>query len=433
MDSPVLDDHVPHWTPRKNWAGNLSYSTNQLYLPTSIEEVQEIVRRAQKVRPLGSTHCFNAIADSTVSQVSVANLVADIQLDTKRMEVTVGGGVRYGALATFLNSHGYALHNLASLPHISVVGACATATHGSGVNNGNLATAVTAIEFIDASGELVTLRKDAEDDQFAGAVVGLGCLGVVTRVTLTVEPAFEVAQHVYLNMPMEIMVAQLDAIMASGYSVSLFTDWKNQTHNQLWLKRKEDKAERLVAEAEFFGGQLANRDVHPVLRLPAESCTTQQGVPGPWHERLPHFKVAYTPSSGKELQTEYFVSRELAGEVMQIYMGFADMLAPILMVSEIRTVAEDDLWMSTAYGKDMVAFHCTWEQDWESLQRLLPEIEAALRPYSVRPHWGKNFLMGRKDLDKRFERIDDFRNLVSDYDANGKFRNAFIEQKLFGA
>ena len=179
-----------------------------------------------------------------------------------------------------------------------------------GVNNGNLATAVAAIEFIDGSGELVSLSRESDGDRFAGAVVNLGCLGVVTRLTLNIEPTFDMAQHVYLNQPMEKMVDSFEAIMESGYSVSFFTDWKNQEHNQIWLKRKAVDGAPLPVDAEFYGGQLADRDVHPVLRISAESCTPQQGVPGPWYERLPHFKMEFTPSSGKELQTEFFFARK---------------------------------------------------------------------------------------------------------------------------
>ncbi len=418
--------------PRTNWAGNLTYSTDQLYTPASIEEAQEIVRQAEKVRALGSRHCFNTIADSRVGQISMENLEVDMHLDEERQQLTVGAGVRYGELAPYLHERGYALHNLASLPHISVAGACATATHGSGVANGNLATAVAAVEFIDAQGNLITLSRAADGDRFAGAVVGLGSLGVVTRVTLDVEPTFDMVQHVYLNQPMTDMVEHFDAVMESGYSVSFFTDWKNPEHNQIWLKRKVVDGNVPAADAGFYGGQLAGRDVHPVLRLSAESCTPQQGVPGPWYERLPHFKMAFTPSSGKELQTEFFVARDRIRDVLQVYLDMADRLAPILMISEIRTIAADDLWMSTAYGQETVAVHCTWEQDWEGLQALLPDLEAALAPYEARPHWGKNFRMGREELEARYERIDDFRNLVAEYDPNGTFRNAFMEEKLFG-
>ncbi len=415
---------------RTNWAGNLRYSTDRLHLPASIEEAQDIVSKAEKVRPLGSTHCFNPIADSTVQQISAEALAPEVEIDTDAQVVTVGGGVRYGELAPFLHEHGYAIHNLASLPHISIVGACATATHGSGVQNGTLATAVRAIEFIDAGGELVRLSRDTDGDRFAGAVVNLGCLGLVTRISLHIEPTFDITQHVYLNQPMADMVTHVDAMLASGYSVSLFTDYKNEAHNQIWIKRKA--ADAAPAPATFYNGLLADSDVNPVPRMSPENCTPQMGVAGPWHERLPHFKMAFTPSSGKELQTEFFVAREHARDVFDVYRSMADDLAPILMISEIRTAAADDLWMSMAYNRESVIFHCTWEQDWDGLQALLPRLEAALQPFNARPHWGKNFQMGRDALKSRYPRFDDFRALVKSYDPAGKFRNAFLEEKLFG-
>ncbi|MEM8488965.1 MAG: D-arabinono-1,4-lactone oxidase [Bacteroidota bacterium] len=415
---------------RTNWAGNLRYSTDRLHLPASIEEAQDIVRKAEKVRPLGSAHCFNPIADSTVQQISAEALDFGIELDADAQVVTVSGGVRYGELAPFLHEHGYAIHNLASLPHISIVGACATATHGSGVQNGNLATAVRAIEFIDASGELVRLSRDADGDRFAGAVVNLGCLGLVTRISLHIEPTFDMTQHVYLNQPMADMVEHADALLASGYSVSLFTDYKNQANNQIWVKRKATNT--APVDATFYNGILADRNVNPVPRMSPENCTTQLGVAGPWHERLPHFKMAFTPSSGKELQTEFFVAREHTRAVLDVYRAMADDLAPILMISEIRTAAADDLWMSMAYNRESVIFHCTWEQNWDVLQALLPRLEAALKPFDARPHWGKNFRMGREELTALYPRFDDFRDLVATYDPAGKFRNAFMEEKLFG-
>ena len=418
--------------PRTNWAGNLTYRTNLFHTPGTLEEVQEIVRTAERIRPLGSTHCFNTIADSTFSQISVEGVDIPIEIDADKMQVTVGAGLRYGQLAPYLHERGFAIHNLASLPHISVAGACATATHGSGVQNGNLATAVVAIEFINAAGELVTLSRDQDGDRFAGAVVGLGCLGVVTRVTLEMESTYEMAQHVYLNQPMDQMIEHFDAIMSSEYSVSIFTDWNVQAHNQIWLKKKQAAGPLQDAPAMYYGAQLADRDVHPVLRIAAESCTPQQGVIGPWFERLPHFKMDFTPSSGKELQTEYFFDRSHAADVLEVYLSMAEQLAPILMISEIRTVAQDDLWLSTAYGRETFVVHCTWEQEWDALQALLPELEAALAPYDPRPHWGKNFLMGREELASKYERMDDFRSLAAVYDPSGKFRNDFVNEKIFG-
>ena len=411
---------------RTNWAGNLTYAAEKLHMPNSVRQAQEIIRKSSSVRPLGSKHCFNAIADSRTEQISLENLDPLMELDTAKNLVTVGGGVLYGELSPYLHERGFAIHNLASLPHISVAGACATATHGSGVTNGNLATAVVALEMISADGEIIRLSREADGHKFAGAVVGLGGLGVVTQMTLAVEPTFDVAQHVYLGLSLDAMQAEFETIMASGYSVSLFTDWQTDEVTQIWVKRRVD-TDGPPIESDLYGAMLADRNVHPIISLSAVHCTEQMGVPGPWHERLPHFKMEFTPSSGDELQTEYFVSREDAPEAIEVLRGMGDQVQPLLMISEIRTIAEDDLWMSTCYGKPSVALHFTWHPDWDALQMLLPKLEEALSPFGARPHWGKLFATTPNELHARYPRLDDFRSLLQEFDPNRKFRNDWMD------
>ncbi len=424
-------EEVATLPPRTNWAGNLTYSTDRLHLPQTVAEAQDLVRNAPRLRPLGSRHCFNAIADSTEAQISLEHLNRVVHLDEEANRVTVGAGMRYGDLAPYLQERGYALHNLASLPHISVAGACATATHGSGVANGNLATAVAAITFIDANGDLVTLSREEDGERFAGAVVGLGGLGVVTEVTLDIQPAFDMIQHVYLDLPVASLDEHFDEIMSSGYSVSLFTDWRTDWVNQVWIKRVAGD-DAFEAEPTFFGANLADRNVHPIIELSAVNCTEQMGVPGPWCERLPHFRMDFTPSSGKELQSEYFVPMEHARDAARVFQGMGDRFGSLLMISEVRTIARDDLWMSMCFDRPSVAFHCTWEQDWDALRELLPVIEDALDPFGARPHWGKLFTMAPDRLQSRYEKVSAFRELLREYDPDGKFRNAFVQENLFG-
>ena len=426
---------VPFWgcTPRvptrTNWAGNLTYSTNQLYRPGTVEEVQEVVRQAARVRPLGSRHCFNTIADSQHAQLSLELLPREITFDEGT--VSVPGSMRYGELIPLLDEWGVALHNLASLPHISVAGACATATHGSGIAHGNLATAVQGMEIVTASGEIVSLSRETDGQRFAGAVVGLGSLGAVTRLALRTEPSYNIRQHVYLDVPLDSIGQYFEEISTLAYSVSIFTDWQTTESTQIWLKERAVEGMEPV-EQELFGGRLADRKVHPVLALSAEACTEQMGAVAPWHALLPHFKMEFTPSSGEELQTEFFVAKENAPAVVEVLRGMSDRLNPLLMISEVRSIKADDLWMSTAYGRDSVAFHFTWYQDWEALQALLPALEEALNPFDIRPHWGKNYGMEPAVLRSRYERLNDFRALVSEFDPSGKFRNEFTQRYLFG-
>jgi xylitol oxidase len=420
---------------RTNWAGNLEYSASNFYQPRTLNELQELVARLDKLRMLGTRHCFNTVADSTENQISLDRMDHTMQLDEEAQTVTISAGVTYGELCPFLDQRGYALHNLASLPHISVVGACVTATHGSGMNNGNLATAVSGIEFIDANGDLHHLTKREDGDKFKGAVVSLGSLGVITKLTLDVEPAYQVRQFVYLKLPVSELENNFEEIMSTGYSVSLFTDYQSDSVNQVWIKEKIDTENAALPDPgqNFFGAALADRHVHPIIEISAKNCTRQMGIPGPWYNRLPHFRLEFTPSSGKELQAEYFVPQDHAVEAYQQISSMKSDLEPLLMISEIRTIAEDDLWMSTASGRPSVAFHFTCQQNWDELKKVLPVIEEKLRPFDVRPHWGKMFTMSPSRLGSIYDHIDDFRNLLTEYDPNGKFQNTFIRQYIFGS
>ena len=417
--------------PRKNWAGNLTYSTDNLYRPQTVQQVQEMVRQHDKLRALGTRHSFNHIADSTQNQLSLEELGQGMLLNQDTNTVTVDAGVRYGQLARYLQPEGFALHNLASLPHISVAGACATATHGSGVQNGNLATAVAALEFVTANGELVTLSREADKKQFQGAVVGLGGMGVVTKVTLDVEPTYEVRQDIYRDLPLSALKDHFEEIMARGYSVSLFTDWKSDRINQVWVKSRIEQDVTWKAKPELFGAPLATRNMHPIADISAENCTEQMGVPGPWHERLPHFKMDFTPSSGKELQAEYFVPRKHAVDAILAVQSLSEQVVPHILISEVRSIAADDYWMSPCYQQDCVTIHFTWKPDWPAVRKVLPIIEKELAPYEARPHWGKLFTMAPSQLQSRYARLADFQQLLREYDPQGKFCNAFLEENLY--
>jgi xylitol oxidase len=416
----------------KNWAGNLEYGTDNLYSAHSLEQVREFVKKQGKLKVLGTRHCFNDIADSTQSFLSLRSMDKVVALDPETHTVTVDAGMSYGQLCPYLHEKGFALHNLASLPHISIAGACSTATHGSGEKNGNLATAVTALEIVTAAGDVVTLSRQQDAEAFRGAVVGLGALGVVTKVTLEIQPSFMMRQYVYENLPLSQLKDHFDAIESSAYSVSLFTDWQGQRLNEVWIKSRTEGGQAFDAQPEFFGAKRATRNLHPIAELSAENCTEQMGVPGPWYERLPHFRMGFTPSAGKELQAEYFVPRPQAVEAILAVERLRDQVAPHLMISEIRTIAADSLWMSPCYQQPCVAIHFTWKQDWPAVRKLLPVIEKELAPFKARPHWGKLFGMSPSQLQSRYEALPAFIQLSQKYDPQGKFRNAFLDRNVFG-
>jgi alditol oxidase len=420
-----------HSADRTNWAGNYQYSTDRLHVPKSVEEVQEIVKSCSKLKALGTRHSFNGIADSTENQISLQNLKY-MALDEKSRTVTVGAGVKYGELSPYLNKNGYALHNLASLPHISVAGACATATHGSGNKNGNLATPVSAMEIVTADGKVLTLAREHDGERFRGAVVGLGGAGVVTKLKLDVQPAFEMRQVVYENLPLPQLESHLDEIFSSGYSVSLFTDWQNHRITQVWMKSRVEPGVSSAIKPEFFGAKLATQKVHPIAGHSAENCTEQMGVPGPWYERLPHFRMNFTPSSGNELQSEYFVPRDRGYEAILAVERLRDHVTPHLFISELRTVDADDLWMSPCYKRRSMTVHFTWKPEWAAVRKVLPMIEEELAPFDARPHWAKLFTMARSRLQSLYEKLPDYRELLKDYDPGGKFRNAYLSTNIYG-
>ncbi|MFC4101621.1 FAD-binding protein [Paenibacillus xanthanilyticus] len=413
-----------------NWAGNYRYGSSELLEPESLEEVRDMAVRASRIRALGSRHSFNGIADTGGSQISLRKLNRVIALDRERMTVTVEGGIRYGDLCRYLEDQGYALHNLASLPHISVAGAVATATHGSGDRNGGLAEAVRAIELVKTDGEIVVLTRGADRD-FEGAVVGLGGLGIVTKLTLDVVPAFQVSQTVYDQLPLSALDDRIEDIFSAAYSVSLFTDWTSAAFNQVWVKRKvEGEGAEAAASADFFGAQPAPVKRHPVPGQSAVNCSEQLGEPGPWHERLPHFRMDFTPSAGHELQSEYFVPRRHALEALRALDRIRERIAPLLFISEVRTIAADTFWMSPCYKQDSVGLHFTWKPDWEGVREVLPLIERELAPFGARPHWAKLFTMEPERVQAQYERLADFRQLLERYDPAGKLRNAFIDSYI---
>ena len=416
--------------PRENWSGNITYSTDHVHTPANVDEVRAVVKSFSKLRALGSRHSFNRIADSTQNQISLQHL-DQIDIDDKARTVTVGAGIKYGQLAPVIDARGFALHNLASLPHISVAGAIATATHGSGIHNGNLATAVRALEIVTANGEVIHLSRDKDGDQFLGAVVGLGTVGVVTRVTLDLQPTFQVAQTVYQNLNFDQLAHNFDAIFGAGYSVSLFTDWQHHQATQVWIKHRLAANEKHETPAEFYGAKRATEKLHPITGHPAESCTEQLGIPGPWYERLPHFKMNFTPSSGRELQTEYFVPRDRGYDAILAVEKLRDQITPHLFVTELRTIAADDLWMSMAHRRDSLAIHFTWKPEWETVKQILPQIEAQLKPLAPRPHWAKLFTLSPAQLQTQYTRLAEFKFMLKRYDPDGKFRNDFIEANLF--
>ena len=402
-----------------NWAGSYAYRARELHRPATVEELQELVARTPRIRVLGSRHTFSDIADSD-ELVSLDALPHDVEVSDGA--VSFGAALRYGDLARILEAEGLALHNLASLPHITVAGAVATATHGSGDGNGNLATAGAALELVTSAGEIVRARRG--DPDFDGMVVALGALGAVTRITLDAEPAYEVSQRVFEDMAWDTLFEHYDAITAAGYSVSIFTLWGDTS--SVWVKSRAGDPQ------ELFGGRPAPVDRHPIPGIDPVNCTAQLGVPGPWWDRLPHFRMGFTPSAGEELQSEFLVPRRHAIEAIEAVRPLASKVQPLLQVTELRTIAADRLWMSPQYGQATVALHFTWTREPDAVARVLVDLEAALAPFAPRPHWGKAFLADAATVAPRYERLSDFARLAERLDPRGAFRNDWLASHVLG-
>jgi xylitol oxidase len=415
-----------------NWAGNVRFGAHRIHRPQSVEDLRRVVAGSRRVRALGTGHCFSTIADAATAStdgipgdlIALDALPATVEVDPGQGSVTVAASVRYGELATRLDAAGFALHNMASLPHISVAGSIATGTHGSGDRNGGLASAVTGIDIVTAGGDLVGMTRESHPDSFAGSIVGLGALGILARVRLAIEPAYEVAQWVYEDMPWDRLLANVDAVFASAYSVSVLTRWNAPAVDYVWTKHRGEGS----PPTHWLDAKLADEPRHPVIGLPPGPATPQLGRPGRWHERLPHFRLEFTPSVGAELQSEYFVPREHAAAAIDAMRAIGDRLAPVLMVSELRTIAADDLWLSPTYGRDSLALHFTWAPNTPAVLAAVAEVESALQPFDHRPHWGKVFTMTPEAVAGRFDRLDDFGRLRHQVDPDGVFGNEFVDR-----
>jgi alditol oxidase len=404
-----------------NWAGNVVFSSREVHRPASVAQLQELVARSDRVRALGSGHSFSRIADTDGEHVTLAGLPPVVEIDAAAATARVSAGLRYGEFTGRLHEAGFALPNLGSLPHIAVAGACATGTHGSGQGNGALATAVSAVELVGADGELRTVRRG--DAEFPGSVVALGALGIVTALTLDLRPTFGIRQWIYEGLALE----DAEEALAAGYSVSLFTHWAGAGFEQVWLKQRDTEPEPPVR---WLGATRAPSQVHMVPGVDPQHCTPQLGEPGPWHERLPHFRLAFTPSSGDELQSEYFVHRAALAGALRAIDSVRDHLRPVLQVSEIRLVAADDLWLSPAQGRDTAALHFTWVPDTDAVLPAVAALESALAEFGARPHWGKVFGTAPAAVASLWAHLPDFANLMLKHDPEGKFRNAMLETYL---
>lgn len=402
------------------WAGHRTYASRALLAPTTLDQLATLVTSGERVRAIGSRHSFTDLADSPGVLVTLAGLEREPVLDAAASTVTVTAHTTYGTLGPWLHERGFALAALASLPHISVVGAVATATHGSGDAVTTLAGAVVALEILGADGEV--RRLDRDHPAFTGSVVSLGALGIVVAVTLAVEPTYDLAQTVIDDVDLTAVIENLGAVHASATSASVFTRWDGQA--SIWRKHRTDAAPAVDLSA--LGGRPADGRRHPIPGVDGAACTPQLGEVGPWFARLPHFRLEFTPSAGAELQSEHLVPQELAPRAVAAAREVLERHRDLVLVSELRSMAADDLWLSSAYQRSGVGIHTTWIQDEVRVRAAVAELETALEPYDFRPHWGKVF--ETTELARRYPRWDDAVDLVREADPTGVFAGPFTER-----
>ncbi len=416
-------------TRQHNWADNHTFTAGRIHRPASVDEARRVVAQTSQIRAVGARHSFNAIADLPGDLIDLGDIDPDFALDPEKRTVTVGAATTYGALADYLHRAGWGLHNMASLPHVSVAGAIATGTHGSGDRLGNLATAVAAFEMIGAGGDLIAVRRG--DPDFDGMVVSLGAFGIVTRVTLDIEPGFEMRQDAFEGLRWTAVLADLDAVMSAGYSVSLMTSWSGDTVARLWIKTRLKNGGPAAVSMAHLGAVVATQ---PSARPTPEAVARLNpfGVAAPWSQCLPHFRKDAVVGPAGHLQSEYMVPRARAASAIERLRAIGDRIDRLLWATEIRSMTGDALWLSPAYGDDRVAIHFSWQRDIDAVQQMTAEIEAMLLPFGARPHWGKIMNSRAAQLAPLYPKLPAFRQLAAAYDPAGKFRNEYLRIHVFG-
>ena len=402
----------------QNWSKNVDFNDKSYLQPTSLAELQELIRTNPKVRARGTAHCFNEIANTSSVALNLARMPKTIDVDPVKKSVCVAAGLTYGELAPLLHAQGWALSNMASLPHISIAGSISTGTHGSGIKNQNLANQVLSFDMVTAESEVRHI--DRANPAFNALVIGLGLGGVVYQYELRVEESFQIRQVVYPEIPLDILQRNFDSIMGSAYSVSYFTDWSSSQVGNLWCKFRDGE----VIPVSIGGCAQADKKFHPIPSVDPVACTEQLGATGDWHERLSHFKLDFTPSVGEEIQTEFFVDRKDAAAAIEAVSQLGAEITPLLWITELRTIAADNLWLSGAFERDTLAIHFTWKKD-DAIYPVIEKVEAALRPFNYRPHWGKVFTADAQFLKSVYPKINEFKALVEALDPTSKFENSF--------
>ncbi|KAI1700234.1 d-arabinono-1,4-lactone oxidase domain-containing protein [Ditylenchus destructor] len=360
-----------------NWGNNFRFSTQNIQYPTSVEEVQQIVRNANKLRVVGTRHSFSKIADSPNTMLSTLALKNIIGFDPTVPSITVQAGITYTDLNPFLPNYG------------------------------------------------------PNDPELKAIAVGLGAFGVITQVELEVEPTFNLTNYVFVNMPEQDIYDHFDEIENLGYSVQLFTDFSTPgVWDQVWVWVRSDENSNVGNMQNLYGATRTHEQVTAIEALPP-TYLMEQGKEQPWYYGLVDYHLGLSGFDGAEIQSEYFMPYENAIPAIQAVSNFSDLIAPRVYTMLIRTIKGDDLWMSESFNETTVAIHFTWKPNMTAVMEVLPQIEQALLPYGARPHWGKVFAQGPETYLHRYPKLNQWKQLAETLDPTHKFRNKFLEDTVF--
>ncbi|KAI1701064.1 FAD binding domain-containing protein [Ditylenchus destructor] len=413
-----------------NWGDNFLFSTQNIQYPTTVEEVQEIVQNADKVRVVGTRHSFSTCADSPDTILSTLALKNIIGFDDSVPSITVQAGIAYTDLNPYLQYLGFALPNLATLAEISVGGASQTGAHGSGLSNQCLASHIRSLKIVLANGTLATYGPN--DPELKAIALGVGAFGVITQVELKVEPTFNITNYFFLNMTAQNLYDHFDEIENTGYTAQLFTDFSTPgVWGQIMIMDRSGSNANIGSLQNLYGATRATTKVSPILALPP-TYLVDQGVEQPWYFGLVDYHLGLSGFDGGEIQSEYFLPYENAVAAIKAVTTLSDLIAPRVHTMLIRTIKGDDLWLSEMYSQSsVVAIHFTWKLNMTAVMEVLPQIEQLLIPYCAKPHWGKVFAQGPETFLHCYPKLADFKQLAEQLDPTHKFRNQFLEDNVF--
>ena len=428
----------------QNWAGTANASPARRAWPRSTEEIAAAVTAAAKdgltVRAVGSGHSFTAAAATSGTALDLSGWTGIVTADLDSGLVTVRSGTTIRDLNAALGTLGLALANLGDIDAQTISGAISTGTHGTGAKLGGIATQVAGLELVLADGSAVSCSADQRPDLFSAARVSVGALGVLATVTLQCVPAFTLAAD-ERPMPLDEVLARFGEFAASNDHFEFY--WFPYGRNAL-VKRNNRIAgpggpsampawrrflEYEVMENAAFGalcrtGRAVPATIKPLNRL-AAATLSKRSYSAPSHQ------VFVTPRRVRFVESEYAVPRESLLDVLaELRKGVPRLADPVMFPVEVRVAAADDVWLSTAYGRDSayVAIHQYVGLPYREYFALFESIVTSV---GGRPHWGKMHTRDAAYLNDVYPRFGDFLRVRDETDPSRLFANPYLSQ-VFG-